>query len=102
MTNREAVHGDGDGGLVVIANREPYAHERTDSGVIVQRPASGLVTGLEPMLKASGGTWIGYGGGSADRECSPLKITVLLRNGSSPFQMNGSCSGSAPTFSGTQ
>ena len=68
MTNREAVHGDG--GLVVVANREPYAHERTDAGVIVQRPASGLVTGLEPMLKASGGTWIGYGGGSADREHS--------------------------------
>jgi trehalose 6-phosphate synthase len=58
------------GSLVVIANREPYAHEWTDSGVVVQRPASGLVTGLEPILKASGGSWIAYGGGSADREHS--------------------------------
>jgi trehalose-6-phosphate synthase len=58
------------GDLVIIANREPYSHENTDSGVIVQRPASGLVTGLEPILKASGGTWIAYGGGSADREHS--------------------------------
>ena len=54
--------------VVVIANREPYAHEWTTGGkVIVQRPASGLVTGLEPTLRASGGLWIAYGGGSADR-----------------------------------
>ena len=55
------------GGLVVIANRQPYAHEFTDGGVTVQRPASGLVTGIEPILRACGGTWIGHGGGSADR-----------------------------------
>jgi trehalose-6-phosphate synthase len=54
--------------LVVIANREPYAHEyRGDGKIVVQRPASGLVTGIEPILRACGGTWIAYGGGSADR-----------------------------------
>jgi trehalose 6-phosphate synthase len=56
------------GGLVVVANREPYAHERTaDGAVVVQRPASGLVTGIEPILRACGGTWIAHGSGSADR-----------------------------------
>ena len=56
------------GGLVVIANREPYAHElRPDGTVAVERPASGLVTGIEPILRACGGTWIAHGGGSADR-----------------------------------
>lgn len=56
------------GGLVLIANREPYSHEWTTEGtVIVQRPASGLVTGIEPILRACGGTWIAHGGGSADR-----------------------------------
>ena len=56
------------GGLVVIANREPYAHEWDANGkVVVQRPASGLVTGIEPVLRACGGTWIAYGGGAADR-----------------------------------
>ena len=54
--------------LVVIANREPYAHEwQSDRTAIVQRPASGLVTALDPILRACGGTWIAYGGGSADR-----------------------------------
>ena len=56
------------GGLVVIANREPYAHEwGSDGNVVVQRPASGLVTGIEPILRACGGTWLAHGGGSADR-----------------------------------
>ncbi len=55
--------------VVVIANREPYAHQKDANGaVIVERPASGLVTGIEPILRARGGTWIAYGGGSADRE----------------------------------
>lgn len=55
------------GGLVVIANREPYAHEWEGGRVVVQRPVSGLVTGVEPMLRACGGTWIAHGSGSADR-----------------------------------
>ena len=59
------------GSIVVVANREPYAHEWDEAGnVVVRRPASGLVTGVEPMLRASGGTWIAYGGGSADRVCA--------------------------------
>ncbi|HUP60310.1 MAG TPA: trehalose-6-phosphate synthase [Thermoanaerobaculia bacterium] len=54
--------------LVVIANREPYAHEWSDDGsVVVQVPASGLVTGIEPILRACGGTWIAHASGSADR-----------------------------------
>lgn len=59
------------GRLVVIANREPYSHVRTESGSIrVERPASGLVTAIEPVLRACGGTWIGHGSGNADREHS--------------------------------
>ena len=55
----------------MIANREPYAHELDSAGnVVVERPASGLVSGIEPILRACGGTWIAHGGGSADRACS--------------------------------
>jgi trehalose-6-phosphate synthase/HAMP domain-containing protein len=66
---REFVHAEiPSGGLVVIANREPYAHEfDSDGNVVVRRPASGLVTGIEPMLRACGGTWIARGSGAADR-----------------------------------
>lgn len=67
------------GGLVVMANREPYSHEqRADGGVSVQRPASGLVTGIEPILRACGGTWIAYGSGSADRAHSDASGRVAV------------------------
>jgi trehalose 6-phosphate synthase len=59
----------GDEGLVVVANREPYIHERlADGSVEVLHPASGLVSALEPVMRACAGVWIAHGSGSADRE----------------------------------
>ena len=56
-------------GIVVVANREPYLHQRQPGGgVQVVRPSSGLVTALEPVMRACSGTWIAHGSGSADRE----------------------------------
>ncbi len=54
--------------VIVISNREPYIHERRGDRIEVQRPASGLVTALEPIMRACSGTWIAHGSGSADRE----------------------------------
>ncbi|QOX78858.1 trehalose-6-phosphate synthase [Trichlorobacter lovleyi] len=54
--------------VLVVSNREPYIHVKTDQGVIVHRPASGLVTAVEPVMRACSGTWIAHGSGSADRE----------------------------------
>jgi trehalose 6-phosphate synthase len=41
---------------------------RDGDSVRVQRPASGLVTALEPVMRACSGTWIAHGSGSADRD----------------------------------
>ena len=54
--------------LVVLANREPYIHVHTDDGIKVMHPASGLVTALEPVLRACSGVWVAHGRGSADRD----------------------------------
>ena len=55
--------------VVIVANREPYIHERRPDGSIgIQHPASGLVTALEPVMHACSGVWIAHGSGSADRE----------------------------------
>lgn len=54
--------------VIVVSNREPYIHENGPSGVIVRRPASGLVTAVEPVMRACSGTWIAHGSGSADRQ----------------------------------
>lgn len=55
--------------VVIVANREPYIHVRTNDGkVVVQHPASGLVTALEPVMRACSGVWVAHGAGSADRD----------------------------------
>lgn len=57
-----------DGKIFVVANREPYIHMRRGKSIAVNQPASGLVTALEPVLKACGGTWVAHGSGDADLE----------------------------------
>lgn len=55
--------------VLVVSNREPYIHAKSEDGTIkVQRPASGLVTAVEAVMRACSGTWIAHGAGSADRE----------------------------------
>jgi trehalose 6-phosphate synthase len=65
--------------VIVVANREPCVHEIEPDGSIVERhPISGLVTALDPVLRATGGTWIAHGSGSADRatvdRCDRLQV----------------------------
>ena len=55
--------------IIVVSNREPYIHNRSKTGGIsLQIPASGLVSALEPVVRACGGTWVAHGSGTADRE----------------------------------
>jgi trehalose 6-phosphate synthase len=54
--------------VLVISNREPYIHNRVNGELSLQTPASGLVSALEPVIRACGGTWIAHGSGNADRE----------------------------------
>jgi alpha,alpha-trehalose-phosphate synthase [UDP-forming] len=58
----------GESRLFVVANREPYIHRHQGKSVEVVVPASGLVTALEPVLRACDGTWVAHGSGDADRE----------------------------------
>ncbi|MFA6039372.1 MAG: trehalose-6-phosphate synthase [Candidatus Peribacteraceae bacterium] len=54
--------------VVVVSNREPYLHVRREGKVLLRTPASGVVTALEPVMRACSGTWIAHGSGDADRE----------------------------------
>jgi trehalose 6-phosphate synthase len=57
-----------DESIVVLANREPFRHERDPNGeIVVKRSAGGLVTALEPFLQACSGVWVAHGSGTADR-----------------------------------
>lgn len=54
--------------ILIVSNREPYSHVKKGDQIEVQTPASGLVTALEPVMRACSGTWIAHGSGNADRE----------------------------------
>ena len=54
--------------VLVVSHRQPVVHEMGDDGSIVAKtPISGLVSALDPVLRATGGTWIAHGSGSGDR-----------------------------------
>ena len=54
------------GRLFIVSNREPYMHVRRGKSVEVIVPPSGVVTAIEPVLRACDGTWIAHGNGDAD------------------------------------
>jgi trehalose 6-phosphate synthase len=71
--------------LIVVGNREPYSHvrrvrdpkwwarmlgQKTAEEITWTRPASGVVTALDPVMRACGGTWVAHGSGNADRQAS--------------------------------
>jgi trehalose 6-phosphate synthase len=63
--------------VVLVANREPYIHHRGDDGQVrVLHPASGLVTALEPVMRACSGVWVAHGAGNADRASSDSRGRV--------------------------
>ena len=61
---REYLAGDE---ILIVSNRQPYIHNRRGQTIEVQVPASGLVSALEPVMRACSGIWIAHGNGSADR-----------------------------------
>src|SRR5207248_3662951 len=64
--------------VMVVSNREPYIHVREGDSIALWRPASGLVTALEPVMRACSGTWIAHGGGSADRDTVDQQDHVMV------------------------
>ena len=74
--------------FIVVANREPFIHRYVGDQIEVMKPASGLATAIDPIMDASGGTWIAHGSGDADRvvvdefdriQVPPEKPTYTLR-----------------------
>jgi trehalose 6-phosphate synthase len=79
--------------VIVVGNREPYIHVRRvrqpsfwgrllrakpSSEITWIRPASGVVTALDPVMRACGGTWVAHGSGNADVEASDAKGRVRV------------------------
>ncbi len=73
---RDLIHAKlGDNALFIVSNREPYMHvmdEHSGKPKCI-RPASGVVTAINPLLYACGGMWVAHGSGDADREFTNSK-----------------------------
>ena len=52
--------------IFVVSNREPYMHTRRGGETVCVVPPSGLVTAIEPVLRACDGVWVAHGSGSED------------------------------------
>jgi trehalose-6-phosphate synthase len=74
--------------IVIVANREPYIHARTKEGKIaVLHPASGLVTALEPVMRACSGVWVAHGAGSADRDTADQAGRIRVPPGEEAYRL---------------
>ena len=73
--------------VIVVANRQPYIHQRAGTAIHVQRPASGLVTALEPIMRACSGTWIAHGNGTADRDVVDTHDRIAVPPGAPAYQI---------------
>jgi len=56
------------GRIFVVSNREPYMHVRKGRETACIVPPSGLVTAIEPVLRACDGVWVASGSGNADAQ----------------------------------
>ncbi|MFH1541982.1 MAG: trehalose-6-phosphate synthase, partial [bacterium] len=64
--------------FVVASNREPYIHKFNREKIVCYRPASGVVTALDPILQTCNGLWVAHGSGDADKKVVDDKNRVMV------------------------
>lgn len=65
--------------LILVSNREPFVHRRAQDGTIdLETPAGGLTSALQPVMAATGGTWVAWGSGSADFDVTDPDDTIAV------------------------
>ncbi len=64
--------------LIAVSYREPYSHSYKDGKISWSTPVSGLITALEPIMRACKGTWMAVATGDADRATVDANDTVMV------------------------
>jgi trehalose-6-phosphate synthase len=64
--------------FIAVSNREPYIHRFIGDEIECVQPASGLTMALDPIMRATGGTWIAHGSGDADRATVDLRSHIAV------------------------
>ena len=68
----------GDYLFLVVSNREPFIHTMSGDKIVCQRPVSGLTEALDPVMRASKGSWVAWGSGDADRKVVDSRDRVAV------------------------
>jgi len=77
----------GDKLLIIVSNREPYIHSFSGDKITWNKTVGGLTEALDPVLRASGGTWIAQGFGAADRQAVDAKDRVMVPPGRQEYTL---------------
>jgi trehalose 6-phosphate synthase len=71
--------------FILVSNREPYVHRFEGEEIVCERPISGMVTALEPVMRVCGGSWVAHGSGNADRDTVDEHDRILVPPGSADY-----------------
>jgi trehalose-6-phosphate synthase len=77
----------GDALFVIASNREPYMHVRDGENIKCIRPASGMATALDSVMRACGGVWVAHGSGNADKAVVDKKNGLLVPEGEGRYRL---------------
>ncbi len=64
--------------LLLVSNREPYAHVHRDGGIACIRNAGGLTIALDSVARAFHADWICHGGANADFDVADAEGIVAV------------------------
>jgi trehalose 6-phosphate synthase len=73
--------------LIIVSNREPIVHEFYGKKIKANLSIGGLTIALEPIMKNLHGTWIAYGGGSADKAVTDSYNKIKLPEGEETYTL---------------
>ena len=73
--------------VIAVSNRQPMSHHSLGGLRLETVPASGLVSALEPVMLACGGTWVAHGSGSADRSVVDARDGVAVLRGKGQYRL---------------
>jgi len=73
--------------FVIASHSEPYVHYREGTSIKFRRASGGLVTALDPVMQACGGTWVAYGAGDADMESADPQGFVRVPPGNERYRL---------------
>ena len=64
--------------FIVVSSRQPYIHVFKKGRVECQRGTGGVVSALDPIMRACDGLWIAYGNGDADSKVTDANDKIRV------------------------